>query len=312
MTTPLLSVVIPVYGNKLDLRGLYSRLCSALSAISDNFEIIMINDKSPDNAWLVISELARQDSRVRGINLSRNFGQHYALTAGLDYMRGEWCILMDCDLQDQPEEIIKFFEKTKEGFDIVVGQRVQRKDTVMKKVTSWAFYAVFNFLTDQQLNSGVANFGIYSRQVIDAIKLHREHDRSIGLLASIVGFKKTVIAIDHAPRGIGTSAYRLKSRLRLAEDHILSHSTKPLRIAISMGGALTCGSFFYAAMLVVRYFFSSTVVPGWYSLTVSLFFLSGVIMLLIGIVGLYAGKIYNEVKQRPLYIVHGTTFEVES
>jgi dolichol-phosphate mannosyltransferase len=309
MSRPLISVIIPVYGKELNLEELYSRLCSSLSPITEDFEILLINDCSPDDAWGVIKKLASTDKRVRGVNFSKNFGQHYALTAGLEYSAGVWCVLMDCDLQDQPEEIVKFYEEAQKGFDMVVGKRSVRRDSLVKRFTSWAFYIVFNYLTDQKLDNSVANFGIYSRKVVDSILKYKEHDRSVGLLLTLVGFRRSEIDIEHAARQIGVTGYSFRMRLRLAEDHILSHSTKPIRLAAKLGFSMTLLSFVYALVLLVRYFISGTEIPGWYSLTLSLFFLSGSIMFLIGLVGLYVSRIYQEVKFRPLYIVESTTFD---
>nr|VFK56591.1 MAG: dolichol-phosphate mannosyltransferase [Candidatus Kentron sp. TC] len=306
---PHISVVSPVYGRELDLGELCDRLVESLSRLTDAFEIILVNDDSPDDAWKVIRSLARKDPRIRGINLSRNFGQHYAITAGLNYVRGDWCVVMDCDLQDRPEEIIKLYDKAREGYDIVVGRRANRQDNTLTRLTSKLFYVVFNYLTDQKLSNTVANFGIYSRAVIDAVLQYKEHDRSFGLLVSLVGYKRTEIDIVHAAREVGSSAYNFRTRLRMAEEHILSHSTKPLGLVIEFGLLISLSSLFYALFLIIRYMFISMGVPGWHSLMVSMFFLSGIIISLIGMVGLYVGKIINEVKERPLFIVESTTLD---
>ena len=165
-----ISVVAPAYKCSECIEELYTRLIVSLAKITNSFEIIFVNDGSPDNDWGVIKKLAISDKRVKGINLSRNFGQHYAITAGLDYAVGNWVVVMDCDLQDQPEEIGKLYNKALEGFDIVVGVRENRKDNFFKKITSALFYVIFNYFTDQKLNNKVANFGIYSKQVIENIK----------------------------------------------------------------------------------------------------------------------------------------------
>nr|VFK10881.1 MAG: dolichol-phosphate mannosyltransferase [Candidatus Kentron sp. LPFa]VFK27313.1 MAG: dolichol-phosphate mannosyltransferase [Candidatus Kentron sp. LPFa] len=305
---PHISVVSPVYGKELDLGELCHRLVQSLSQLTDAFEIILVNDGSPDDAWEVIQSLAWEEPRIRGINLSRNFGQHYAITAGLDYVRGDWCVVMDCDLQDRPEEIGKLYEKAQEGYDIVVGRRANRQDSAWTRLTSKLFYMVFNYLTDQKISNTIANFGIYSRPVIDAVLQYKEHDRSFGLLVSLVGYKRAEIDVVHASREIGSSAYSFRMRLHMAKDHILSHSTKPLGLVVKFGLIITLFSFLYAFFLMVRYLFLSASVPGWHGLMVSMFFLSGIIISLIGTVGLYVGKIIDEVKERPLFIVESTTF----
>jgi glycosyltransferase involved in cell wall biosynthesis len=278
-----------------------------MAQITEEFEIIFVNDASTERDWQIIEELAGKDNRVTGINLSRNFGQHYAITAGLDYCNGDWIVVMDGDLQDKPEEIKKLFDKTSDGYEIVVGKRENRRDSLVVRMTSKLFYMVFNYLTGQKFDNKVANFGIYSKRVIDNVKMLKEADRSFGLLISLVGFSKLEIDVDHANRTSGKSAYSFKSRLNLAFDHILSHSNKPLILSIQVGFTISLLSLFYAFWLVIRYFISSHVADGWTSLMVSLFFLSGLIIVVTGMVGLYVGKIYSEVKNRPLYIVQEIT-----
>jgi len=303
-----ISAVIPVYGNDLVLDELCIRLKKALSSITNKFEILLVNDASPDNAWHKITLLAQQDNRIKGINLSRNFGQHNTITAGLDYVSGDWVVVLDCDLQDQPEEITKFYKKAQEGYNVVVGRRVNRKDNIVTKLTSKLFYVVFNYLTEQQLDNRVANFGIYSRKVINAVKNYREKDRSFGLLVVLVGFSRVAIDIEHGCRFRGRSSYTFNKRVNLAIDHVLSHSNKPLKLSIKLGFCISFVSFLYTILLVIKYFSFAEPVSGWTSIMVSIYFLSGLLISVVGIVGLYVGKIYSEIKNRPLYIVDDTTF----
>jgi len=306
-----ISVVIPCYKCADFLVELHRRLVLCLKQITEDYEIIFVNDESPEHDWQIIQELAGKDRRVKGINLSRNFGQHYAITAGLNYCNGDWIVVMDGDLQDQPEEIKKLFEKTYDGYEIVVGKRENRKDSFFVRMTSRFFYIVFNYLTGQEFDNKVANFGIYSKRVIDHVKTLKEADRSFGLLVSLVGFPKSEIDIEHARRTSGESAYSFQSRLNLAFNHILSHSNRPLILAIQVGFVISSLSLLYASWLIIRYFISAHVADGWTSLMVSLFFLSGLIIIVTGMVGLYVGKIYNEVKNRPLYIVKEIISHIE-
>ena len=317
ITSPFISVVIPVYGRKLVLDELYKRLAKTLESISKNFEIILVNDASPDNGWQKIRRLAKKDVRVKGINLSRNFGQHIALTAGIDHVCGEWCVLMDCDLQDIPEELPKLFNKAQEGYDIVVARRAKRNDILFTQFISWLFAITFNMLTEQDYltekhDSGIANYGIYSRKAINAIRQYREHDRAIGFLGSLVGFNRTVIDVQHAKRSKGKSNYNLRMKLRMAEAHILSHSTKPLRIMAKVGFCITIMTLLYAFFLVTRYLLFGSTVAGWYSIIVSLFFFFGITLFQLGVLGLYIGRIYHEVKRRPLYFIESMTFSFNS
>ena len=304
-----LSVVTPVYGCAGSLDRLYDRLVESLVKITGRFEIIMVNDASPDNAWDNICDLAEKDVRVKGIKLSRNFGQHHAITAGLDFAEGEWIVVMDCDLQDQPEEIIKLYEKALEGYDVVVGKRVERKDGFFKKIGSHFFFKIYNFLTDSHVNKEIGNFGIYSRRVIDSVKRMHEQNRSFGLFVIWSGFSRTEISIEHAKREVGKSTYNLSKLVNLAIDSIVAHSNKPLRVSVQLGFFLSGASLLYAVWLVINYLFFSSPLTGWTSLIVSLYFLSGLIIGSIGMLGLYVGKIFDEVKGRPLYIVEEMTFE---
>lgn len=309
MNNPHISIVTPVYGCCKSLNSLYERLNKTLSTITNDFEIIMVNDASPDNAWEVIEELAKKDSRVKGINLSRNFGQHKAITAGLDYVEGDWVVVMDCDLQDQPEEIIKLYNKAQEGYDIVVGKRFDRKDNFFKKMSSYLFYKIYNYLTDASVDKSIGNFGIYSKQVIDSVRLFREQIRSFGLFVLWSGFNRVEIDIDHAEREEGTTSYTFTKLINLAIDSIVAHSNKPLKLSVKLGFLLSFVSVIYSLWLVISYFVWSTPIEGWTSLIVSLYFLSGLIIGSVGMVGLYVGKIFDEVKQRPLYIVQELTFK---
>lgn len=307
-----ISVVTPIYGCCSTLHELYTRLDAALSKISENYEIIMVNDGSPDSAWSTIQQLAHADERVKGINLSRNFGQHYAITAGLDFARGDWIVVMDCDLQDQPEELVKLYQKAQEGYDIVVGRRALRQDSFFKKVSSKLFYMVFAYFTGSKIDNRIGNFGIYSRKVIRSLSALKEQNRSFGLFALWVGFRRIEVNIEHASRPQGKSSYTLKRMVGLAVDSIVAHSNKLLRISIKLGFILSATSLLYTLWLVVTYFVWATPVEGWTSLMVSVYFTAGLIIGSIGVVGLYVGKIFDEVKGRPLYIIDSTTFEMKA
>jgi polyisoprenyl-phosphate glycosyltransferase len=304
-----ISIVVPVYGCDESLHELHSRLVNVLANLVDSYEIILVDDCGPGKAWSVIQNLSEHDESVIGIRLSRNFGQHYAITAGLDYAKGDWCIVMDCDLQDQPEEIIKLYNKAQEGYHVVVGKRVNRKDNFFVKITSKLFYVLFNYLSEQRLDNRVANYGIYSKKVIENVKKYKEKDRSFGLLVTLVGFSKAEIEIEHASRASGKSSYNFRKRMGLAMDYILSHSNKPLLLAVKTGFICSLVAVIYAVWLIIRFFIWSQVVDGWTSIMVSLFFLSGLIVSVTGMVGVYIGKIYNEVKERPLYIIDKTTLD---
>jgi polyisoprenyl-phosphate glycosyltransferase len=301
--TTEISVVCPVYGCNQCLPTLCERTIKTLSKITDQFEIILVNDGCPQNSWATILELCDFDARIKGINLSRNFGQHYAITAGLDYVQGEWIVVMDCDLQDQPEEIIKLYQKAQEGSDIVVGQRVNRSDSFLKRCASKLFYVILEYFTDVKHDGTVANFGIYSKKVIQSVLIYREQNRAFPLLIHLVGFKKTSIPIEHAKRDEGKSSYTLIKMINLAIDSIVTHSNKPLRLSVNLGLFISLSSIIYAGILVARYFLYAVPVQGWTSVMVAMFFMFGMLFGILGILGLYIGKIFNEAKNRPLYLV---------
>lgn len=305
------SVVTPVYGCCKSLNNLYERLNKTLLTITNDFEIIMVNDSSPDNAWETIKELAKKDNRVKGINLSRNFGQHKAITAGLDYAKGDWIVVMDCDLQDQPEEIVKLYNKAIEGYDIVFGRRAERKDTFFKKLSSKLFYKVYDYFTESKIDNTIANFSIISKKVLNTLKKMREQNRTYPLFVNWVGFKRTEINIEHSSRDEGKSSYTLSKLINLAIDSIVSQSNKPLKLSIKFGFVVSFLSLIYGVLLIVRYLISGVPVEGWTSVMVSIYFIGGLLFANMGILGLYIGKIFDETKNRPIYIVQETTFEKE-
>ena len=309
MNNTHISVVTPIYGCSKSLEKLYSRLNNTLSTITDNFEIIMVNDASPDDSWETIKLLSEQDKRVKGINFSRNFGQHRAITAGLDYAKGDWVVVMDCDLQDQPEEIIKLYNKAQEGYNIVFGKRHQRKDSFIKQFGSKLFYKVYDYFTESEIDNSIANFSIVSSNVVEKLKILREQNRAYPLFVNWVGFKRTNINIEHAKREEGKSSYTLKKLIDLAIDSIISQSNKPLKLSIKFGFLLSFISLLYAGWLIIRFFLFSIPTEGWTSVMVSIYFIGGLLFANMGILGLYIGKIFDETKNRPLYIIESSTFK---
>ena len=309
---PYMSIVTPVYGCSTSLQKLYERLRDTLSTITEDYEIIMVNDASPDNAWEVIKELAQKDDRVKGVNLSRNFGQHKAISAGLEYAQGEWTVVMDCDLQDQPEDIVKLYNKAMEGYEIVFGRRVERKDSAYKRLTSKLFYMVNDYFTENKMDNTVANYSIISKNVRDSVLRFKEQNRVYALYVNWVGFKKTEIDIEHARRPVGKSSYTFSKLMYLAIDSIVSQSNKPLRLAIKIGFMMSLLSFIYGVWLIFKHFAFSESIEGWTSVMVSIYFIGGLLFANMGVLGLYIGKIFDETKNRPIYLIQETTFDIEN
>ncbi|WP_259343683.1 glycosyltransferase family 2 protein [Oceanobacillus picturae] len=303
----MISVVIPVYGCKTCLDELSSRLASTFATIPVDYEIIFVNDASPDGAWMKISELHEKNPHIKGIDLARNFGQHHAITAGLDHAKGDWVVVMDCDLQDRPEEIPKLYEKALEGYDVVFGRRVQRHDGLLKKASSKLFYRVYDYITGHTSDHTVANFSINSKKVVEGFKSMREQSRFFPLFIQWMGYPSVSIEVEHNERKAGKSSYNIKKLVRLATDGIISQSNKPLRLSIQFGFFIASISFLYGLYLFFRYFFLAEPVQGWTSVMVSIYFIGGLMFCNLGILGLYIGKVFNEAKGRPLYLIRDTT-----
>lgn len=308
-SSPHLSVVIPVYKAGQCLDELYRRLKAALESISSDFEIVLVEDCGGDNSWQVIERLAASDPRVRGIQFSRNFGQHYGITAGLDCSRGDWVVVMDCDLQDRPEEIPRLYAKAQEGYDVVLARRGARRDPPLKRITSWLFYKIFSYLADIEYDGESGNFRIMSRKVVRNFRRMGEQLRFFGGLVQWMGFSTAGIEVEHAERFEGKSTYTFTKLWKLASETIIAHSDKPLRLAVRFGFLMAGFSFCYGMYILGHALFYGSSIPGWNSLIVSLYFIGGIIIAILGILGIYLGKTFDESKKRPLYIISRATFD---
>ncbi|MGD0400940.1 MAG: glycosyltransferase family 2 protein [Syntrophobacteraceae bacterium] len=302
----VISVVIPVYGCRASLEALYSRLVTTLEAITPSFEIILVNDACPQDSWETIREIALKDARVKGLDLSRNFGQIRAITAGMYHAVGEWIVVMDCDLQDRPEEIHRLYSKAQEGYDVVFSRRTARQDKFFKRLSSKLFHALYGYFTGGEFDSTISNFSICRRMVADNYKRMGDLNRAFILFIKWMGFKSAVIDVEHSGRNSGRSSYTFKKRLRLACEIITTQSNKPLVMSIKAGCALTIVSFLYGLVVLYRYFLNGISVPGWASLIMSICFVGGIIIAEVGLLGLYIGYVFDQTKGRPLYIIRET------
>ncbi|HQO09903.1 MAG TPA: glycosyltransferase family 2 protein [Clostridiales bacterium] len=307
MNDPEISVVIPAYRCEKFVDELYSRLIITFEKLKVSFEIIFVNDSSPENDWEAIKALAEKDGRVKGLNFSRNFGQHCAITAGLEASKGNWTVIMDCDLQDRPEEIEKLYAKTQEGYDIVYARRAVRKDSFLKRMSSKYFYKVLSYLTEIEQDETVGNFGIYSRKSIDAVISLRENLRYFPVKIRWVGFRSATVSVEHSANRERKSSYNFRRLFGLAFDVMLATSNKPLKLVVKLGMLISALAFVFAVYLFVRALSGDYLIAGWPSLIVSIWFLSGIIILTLGIIGLYLGKVFDEVKNKPLYIIKERT-----
>ena len=302
-----ISVVIPVYKADDCLEELYRRLASVLSSISEDYEIIFVEDCGGDKSWTLIEALSKKDNRVVGLQFSRNFGQHYGITAGLDTCDGDWVVVMDCDLQDRPEEIPRLYAKAQEGFEVVLARRGRRQHALLKRLASRLFYSTLNYLADMRYDAEVGNFRIISRKVVISCRQMRESLRFFGGLVDWMGFPTASITVEHAERYAGETSYSFAKLFKLGIETIIAYSDKPLRLAIRFGFLMSFGAFLYSIKIIYESLQGSYTVLGWSSLMASIYFLGGIVISLLGIIGLYLGKTFDETKRRPLYIVNHKT-----
>lgn len=303
MSTPLISIVSPEYKGEKMVHELVERIKNSVSTITEDFEIVLVNDASPDNTWLAIQKECKKDNRVKGINLSRNFSQHNAITAGCTFVKGEWIVIMDCDLQDRPEEIPNLYAKAQEGWDIVLGQRIRRQDKFLKRMSSKAFHAVLDYLGDIKTDSTVANFGIYKIDVIKQYVAMPERTRGLGTLTRYLGFKSTKMPVEHAARAEGKSSYTLHKLFKQAFNSIISNTNKPLRIMVNFGITFSVIAMLLALYNIIAYFTGIIQLAGFTTTVFSIWFVGGLLMMQLGIVGIYIGKIFDQVKGRPNFVV---------
>ena len=301
----MISIVSPVYRAEKILPILVSEINLVMERIGEDYEIILVDDRSPDNSWEVMKVLSSQNPKIKSIRLSRNFGQHSAIFAGLTKAKGDWVVVMDCDMQDQPKEIAKLYKKALDVYDIVLGQRENRKDKFLKKLTSRLFYKVFNYLSGANFDNNVANFGIYHQKTIKSILDMKDYVKFFSLFINWIGFKSVSIPIEHGEREEGKSTYSVGRLFKQAFNVIISFSDKPLRLFINFGLSISILSFVLGIYYLYLSITHKITQPGFSSLILSIWFLSGIIISCIGIVGVYLGKTFDQTKGRPTIIFHG-------
>lgn len=298
---PTWSFVIPVYGSPESLEPLCNRIKQSCAGI--RYELILIDDRCPKGSWQEIERLAATDPAILGIRLSRNFGQHAAIQAGLSRARGEWVIVMDCDLQDRPEEVPRLWAKALEGFDVVRAERVARNDPMHRRFFSRAFYTLLSYLTDTHQNSEFSNFGIYHRRVIETITGWEEESKYFPAIVSWVGFSQSTLPVEQDRRFEGRSSYTLRKLLALGLNIIVGFSDKPLKIVMASGFLMALLSFGISFFVLLAHLLGTLTVQGWASMALSLWFVAGCVMFSVGLTGLYVGRILVETKGRPTFII---------
>lgn len=298
-----LSIVIPLFNEGTLVEELIKRVKFNSKAITQEFEIILIDDGSTDSTWEKIENGAKQDGRVKGIKFSRNFGHHYALTAGLHHAVGEWVVVMDGDLQDRPEVIPELYTKVIEGFDIVFVSRRNRPERIYYRIIQKIFYWILRRLSGINFDSSQANFSILNRKVVEAFKNFPENARFYASTIKWLGYRRTEIFADHGQRFSGKPSYTLRKRIKLATDIILSFSERPLKFSIGMGLLMSLLSLSITFWVIYNYFFLGYLVSTWMAVATAIFLSTGIILIVIGISGIYIGEIFRQVKNRPLYVI---------
>ena len=306
MNASKLSVVSPVYHGENMLEELVARISKAVAPLTSDYEIILVNDCSPDASWEEIKTLCARDAKVKGINLAHNFGQPYAITAGLSYAQGDYIAVIDCDLQNKPEDLPALFLKAMEGYDIVSARRVHRDDTFLKRMSSAVFHRVYDFLSGFSTDKAVAEFGVYSKRIVKVYCSIPEYSRSFVELIHTLGFRKTGIDVMHDHRLEGESSYNLSRLLRLSFNAIISNSNRPLQLAVTLGFIMSLFSFLMAVYNIFAKFAGWNEVAGYTTTVFSIWFVGGLLLFMMGILGLYIGKIFDQVKGRPVFIVQDT------
>ncbi len=303
----LISIVVPMYNESENINVFYNRIINVLNKTGDSFEIVCINDGSKDDTLERLERLNNNDHRVKIINLSRNFGQEIALSAGIDFATGHAVIPIDADLQDPPEVIPELLAKWREGYDVVYATRVKREgETWLKRFTAHSFYGVISKLTPFKIPKDTGNFRVMDRKVIDAIKQLREQHRFMKGLFSWVGFRQIGVPYTREPRFAGKTKWNYWKLWNLALEGITSFSYLPLQLATYLGMSVSLGALVFGFYILIKTLLMGNPVPGYPSLMTVMLFLGGVQLFTIGIIGEYVGRIYNESKRRPLYFVSNT------
>jgi polyisoprenyl-phosphate glycosyltransferase len=307
MPRPILSLVLPVYNEEEVLPILHARLQDFLVQVGVDTEVIFVNDGSTDRSLILLRELVAHDPRYKAVSFSRNFGHGNAITAGVDYARGHAVAIMDADLQDPPEVIVKMLERWRDGYDVVYGQRLKREgETPFKLLTSKWFYRILRALVPINVPLDTGDFRLMSRQVVVTLRALRETHRFIRGIVSWIGFRQTAVFYDRPSRAAGETKYPLSKMLRLALDAITSFSVLPLRFSTYLGMLISVASVMTALWAAIEHFVIHSTVPGWTATVILISLLSSVQLLMIGILGEYVGRIYEQVKGRPLYLVAET------
>jgi glycosyltransferase involved in cell wall biosynthesis len=301
----LISYVVPFYFDQGNVHALYDALIKTTSQIKYSkkydYEFIFVNDGSTDNTLTELYEVAKADDRVTIVNLARNYGHQIAVTAGLDEVNGDAVIIMDSDLQDPPRVSLELIDKWEDGYDVVYAQRRTRKDGFLKKVTANIYYRLLHTMADIDIPRNTGDFRLIDRKVVEELKKYKEHNRYLRGLVSYIGFKQAPVLFDRDERFAGESGYSFKRLMQLAKDGIFGFSSIPLKMISRLGFAIAAASVVAIIYAICYKLFSGAVVEGWAFIVISIFFIGGIQLVMLGVLGSYIGRIYTEVQNRPLY-----------
>jgi len=307
MANPELSIIIPCYNEEKNIRLIYDRLVVAITSISSNFEIIYANDGSRDNSFLELVKLSEEDSRVKYINFSRNFGRQIAVTAGLDLSKGQAVVIIDGDLQDPPEVIPEMYAKHKEGFEVVYGQRIKRKgESFFKKITAKYFYRILKKITNVNIPLDTGDFRLIDRKIVNDLKNMPEQNKFLRGQIAWLGYRQTSVFFERDERKFGETGYPFSKMLKFAIDGITGFSDIPLQFVTKIGIFISFISFLIIVYAIFSHFVLEKTITGWTSLIISSMFIGGVQLISIGIIGEYISRINKNVQKRPLYIIDQT------
>jgi len=298
-----ISVVVPVYGCPEALKPLCDRLKKTLSKIVKTYEIILVNDGCPKGSWTIIEELCKKNKKIVGINLSRNFGQLHSTNAGIAYAKGDFVVLMDCDLQDKPEAITDLYNEINKGYDIVFVKRKNRKDNKITMAFSKLFYKIYNHFVDGYYDGDIGNFCIVRKRIVDKYNDIKDKNKSFTTTLAWMGYKTSILEIDGDDRFEGKSSYTLSKKIQLAIDMLTSQSNKPLIAVVYFGMILAGLAFLYLFVQILKYLIFRDAPEGWTSMIASVFFMGGLTLGSIGGVGIYVGNIFNQTKGVPEYLI---------
>jgi len=304
-----ISIISPVYKADDCILELYNRLVSNAEKITEDFEIILVEDGGSDNSWEIIKQISVSDARVKGIKLSRNFGVHHAITAGLDIANGDWTFVIECDLQSPPEKMLDLYKKALEGYDVVIAKFVKRADNIFRRISSRIFWKSMSFLSGMRLDPQYGIYRIMSKRIVEDFRLFSEQERHFKAIIEWIGVNYETVEMVREKRYAGESAFTFPKLIHATFSYIVAYSSKPLMLFVGIGILSAFGAFI-ASMVILfsKLFYGSDWPSGWTSLILSIYFIGGIIITNLGVIGYYVGRNYDESKKRPLYFISEKTF----